>query len=352
MFNTVFSGLMSSLSVDVAIDLGTSNTYVYVKGRGVACREPTVVAVHQNGRGERQVIGVGREAKAMLGRTPNDIQVIRPVRDGVIADFEITEALLRYLVKGVIGRGGMAGPRAMVCIPFGTTEVERRAMREVAESAGCRQVHLIEEPLAAAIGAGLDVGLPHGSMVIDVGGGTTEVAVISMSEIVYSRSLRVGGDQMDESLVQYLKKHEGILIGPRTSEEIKMRLGSAVPHQSEQGMWIKGRDITTGYPKSVRVTTTQVYEALSECVQLIIEAVLSALEKTPPELASDIVDMGIVMSGGGSLLHDLDRAVSRATGVPVIRAEDPMSTVVHGSFLALQKTPRTQEKAVGLTVQI
>ena len=343
---------MSSLSADIAIDLGTSNTYIYVKGSGVACREPTVVAVHQSGRGERQVIGVGREAKAMLGRTPNDIQVIRPVRDGVIADFEITEALLRYLLKGVIGRGGMAGPRAMVCIPYGTTEVERRAMREVAESAGCRQVLLVEEPIAAAIGAGLDVGLPHGSMIVDVGGGTAEVSVISMSEIVYSKSLRVGGDQMDESLVQYFKKHEGILIGPRTSEEIKIRLGNAVPVDSVRDMWIRGRDVSTGYPKAVRVTTTQVNEALSECVQLIVEAVLGTIEKTPPELAADVVDMGIVMSGGGSLLRGLDRAISRATGVPVIRAEDPMSTVVHGSYLALQKTPRTQERAAGLKVHL
>jgi rod shape-determining protein MreB len=351
MFQNVFSGVLDVFTQDLAIDMGTSNTYIYSKGRGVVCREPSVVAVHQSARGERQVIAVGREAKAMLGRTPWDIQVVRPIRDGVIADFEITEAMLRYLLRGLGGRGQLK-PRAIVSIPYGTTEVERRAMRECAESAGLRQVQLIEEPLAAAIGVGMDIGQPRGNMLIDVGGGTTEVAVVSMSEIVYSRSIRVGGDQMDDSIVQYLKRTEGLLVGPRTAEELKIRLGSALREKRGQTTWVKGRDLASGYPRAVRIRSEQVEEAVSECVQLIVETVLSTLERTPPELASDIVDTGFVLTGGTAMLRNLDRALSLATGVPVVRAEDPMSTVVTGSFMALERMPKRMERQAGLRLQV
>lgn len=351
MFQNVFSGVLDVFSQDLAIDLGTSNTYIYAKGRGVVCREPSVVAVHQNARGERQVIAVGREAKAMLGRTPWDIQVVRPVRDGVIADFEITEAMLRYLLRGLSTKGQLK-PRAMISIPYGTTEVERRAMRECAESAGLRQVQLIEEPLAAAIGVGMNIGQPRGNMLIDVGGGTTEVSVVSMSEIVYSRSIRVGGDQIDEAIVQYLKRSEGLLIGPRTAEEIKIRLGSAMREKRGETAWVKGRDLASGYPRAIRIRSEQVEEAIAECVQLILETVLATLEKTPPELASDIVDTGMVLTGGSALLRNLDRALSRATGVPIVRAEDAMSTVVRGSYLALERMPRRLERKSELRMQI
>jgi len=351
MFQNVFSGVLDAFSQDLAIDLGTSNTYIYAKGRGVVCREPSVVAVHQNSRGERQVIAVGREAKAMLGRTPWDIQVVRPIRDGVIADFEITEAMLKYLLTSW-GAKAQIKPRAMVSIPYGTTEVERRAMRECAETAGVRQVQLIEEPLAAAIGVGMNIGQPQGHMLIDVGGGTTEVAVMSMSEIVYSRSIRVAGDQIDEAITQYLKRTEGLLVGPRTAEELKIRLASALPENRTQSTWVKGRDLVSGYPRAVRVSGAQMEEAVAECVQLILETVLSTLEKTPPELASDIVDTGIVLTGGTSLLRNLDRALTRATGVPVVRAEDPMSTVVSGSFAAIENMPRRLERQPGLRLQV
>jgi len=351
MFQNVFSGVLDAFSQDLAIDLGTSNTYIYAKGRGVVCREPSVVAVHQNSRGERQVIAVGREAKAMLGRTPWDIQVVRPIRDGVIADFEITEAMLKYLLTSW-GAKAQIKPRAMVSIPYGTTEVERRAMRECAETAGVRQVQLIEEPLAAAIGVGMNIGQPQGHMLIDVGGGTTEVAVMSMSEIVYSRSIRVAGDQIDEAITQYLKRTEGLLVGPRTAEELKIRLASALPENRTQSTWVKGRDLVSGYPRAVRVSRAQMEEAVAECVQLILETVLSTLEKTPPELASDIVDTGIVLTGGTSLLRNLDRALTRATGVPVVRAEDPMSTVVSGSFAAIENMPRRLERQPGLRLQV
>jgi len=351
MFQNVFSGVLDAFSQDLAIDLGTSNTYIYAKGRGVVCREPSVVAVHQNARGERQVIAVGREAKAMLGRTPWDIQVVRPIRDGVIADFEITEAMLKYLLTSW-GAKGQIKPRAMVSIPYGTTEVERRAMRECAETAGVRQVQLIEEPLAAAIGVGMNIGQPQGHMLIDVGGGTTEVAVMSMSEIVYSRSIRVAGDQIDEAITQYLKRTEGLLVGPRTAEELKIRLASALPENRTLSTWVKGRDLASGYPRAVRISGAQIEEAVAECVQLILETVLSTLEKTPPELASDIVDTGIVLTGGTSLLRNLDRALTRATGVPVVRAEDPMSTVVSGSFAAIENMPRRLERQPGLRLQV
>ncbi len=343
MFSTVFSGVLDAFSHDVAIDLGTANTLIYVRGRGVVCREPSVVAVHQNRRGDREVIAVGQGAKDMLGRTPGDILAIRPLRDGVIADFEVTEAMLRHFIRQALGRSKMVGPRAVVCIPYGTTEVEKRAVRESAESAGVREVHLLEEPLAAAIGAELDVTEPHGNMVVDIGGGTTEVAVISLAGIVYSRSVKVGGDAMDQAIVQYLKRHRGLLIGPRTAEEIKVRIGTAVPEREPRTLEVKGRDLTTGFPTLIDVTSEEVRRALSDAVQLIVDTVIAALERTPPELASDIVDKGLVMTGGGALLHNLDRALRDATGLPVILADDPLSAVAVGSGRALEQLELLRE---------
>lgn len=337
MLSSLIQGALGAFSQDIAIDLGTANTLIYQKGRGIVCREPTVVAVHTDRRGERQVVAVGSEAKAMLGRTPRDIQAIRPLRDGVIADFEITEAMLRHFIRMTQGRGSLVGPRAVVCIPYGTTEVEKRAVRESAESAGAREVYLLEEPLAAAIGADLPVTEAQGNMVIDIGGGTTEVAVISLAGIVYSRSIKVGGDQMDEAIVQHVRRTRGLLIGPRTAEEIKMRLGSAIADGEERTMRVKGRELASGFPRMLDVTTSEVVLALAPSVRLVVETVLSALEKTPPELASDIVDKGLVMTGGGALLHGLDRAIRDATGLPVIVADDPLSAVVLGSGRALDE---------------
>jgi rod shape-determining protein MreB and related proteins len=343
MFSSVFSGVLGAFSHDVAIDLGTANTLIYLRGRGVVCSEPSVVAVHQNRRGEREVIAVGTEAKAMIGRTPGDILAIRPLRDGVIADFEVTEAMLRHFIRQACGRSKMVRPRAVICIPYGTTEVEKRAVRESAESAGAREVHLLEEPLAAAIGAELDVTEPHGNMIVDIGGGTTEVAVISLSGIVYSRSVKVGGDAMDEAIVQYLKRHRGLIIGPRTAEEVKISIGTAVAERQPAELMVKGRDMSTGFPTQIGVTSEEVRRALAESVQLIVDTVISALERTPPELASDIVDKGLVMTGGGALLKDLDRALRDATGLPVIIADNPLDAVVLGSGRALEQLELLRE---------
>ena len=350
MFSSVFSGVLDAFSQDLAIDLGTGNTYIHVKGRGVVCREPTVVAVFQNRRGERQVIAVGREAKAMLGRTPGDIQVIRPVRDGVIADFEIAEALLSHLLHQVVGRSPVVGPNAMVCIPHGTTEVEKRAMRESAEAAGARVVHLAESPIAAAIGAGMDISEAEGNMVIDIGAGTTEISVLSMSDIVYARSLRVAGESLDDALVQYLRRQHGLLIGPRTAEELKIRLGCAQPPKTVETMEVKGRDLASGFPRSMEVGSDEVRVALADSVRLVLEGVLHALEKTPPELASDIVDRGIVLTGGGALLRGMDRALRETTGVPVIVAEDPLAVVVSGSARMLEG--RLEIETTGLRMNV
>jgi len=343
MFSSVFSGVLGAFSHDVAIDLGTANTLIYLRGRGVVCSEPSVVAVHQTRRGDREVIAVGTEAKEMIGRTPGDIMAIRPLKDGVIADFEVTEAMLRHFIRQACGRSKMVRPRAVICIPYGTTEVEKRAVRESAESAGAREVHLLEEPLAAAIGAQLDVTEPHGNMIVDIGGGTTEVAVISLAGIVYSRSVKVGGDAMDQAIVQYLKRHRGLLIGPRTAEDIKIRIGTAVAERQPAELKVKGRDLTTGFPTLIGVTSEEVRRALQESVQLIVDTVISALERTPPELASDIVDKGLVMTGGGALLKDLDRALRDATGLPVIVADNPLDAVVLGSGRALEQLDLLRE---------
>jgi rod shape-determining protein MreB len=295
----IFDWLYGLFSNDLAIDLGTATTLIYVKGKGIVSCEPSVVAVQRDARGDKSVLAVGREAKEMLGRTPGNIQAIRPLRDGVIADFEITEAMLRYFITRAHNRRTLVKPRIIICVPFGITEVEKRAVKESAESAGAREVYVIEEPMAAAIGAGLPITEPSGNMVVDIGGGTTEVAVISLAGIVYSQSVRVGGDKMDEAIVAYMKRKYNLAIGEQTAERIKMTIGNAYPLDVQMTMEVKGRDMVAGIPKTVVVNSDEVREALAEPMNAIVEAVLLALERTPPELAADIVDKGVVLTGGG-----------------------------------------------------
>jgi rod shape-determining protein MreB len=331
----IFDWLAGMFSNDLAIDLGTANTLVFVKGQGIVTNEPSVVAIQNNGTGQRKILAVGREAKDMLGRTPGSIVAIRPIKDGVIADFEITEAMLRYFIERAHNRRRMVKPRIIICVPYGITEVEKRAVRESAESAGAREVYLIEEPMAAAIGAGLPITEPNGNMIVDIGGGTTEVAVISLSGIVYSESVRVGGDKMDEAIVNYLKRKYNLLIGERTAEQIKITIGIAYPEEKVLTMKVKGRDLVAGIPKTIEVASEEIREAISEPVNTIVEAVRVALEKTPPELAADIVDKGIVLAGGGALIRNLDILLREETGLPIMIAEDPLSAVVLGSGKAL-----------------
>jgi len=331
----ILDSILGFFSKDLAIDLGTANTLVYVKGKGIVCAEPSVVAVQKDSRGLKRVVAVGRDAKDMIGRTPASIEAIRPLKDGVIADFEITEAMLRYFIRKVHNRRTLVSPRIMICVPSGITEVERRAVKESAESAGAREVLLIEEPMAAAIGAGLPVSEPTGSLIVDIGGGTTEVAVISLAGIVYSKSVRVAGDQMDEAIIQYIKRKYNLFIGARTAENIKINLGCAYPNGEIQTMEIKGRDLVGGIPRTLEVNSNEIYEAIAEPVHAIVEAVKTTLEKTPPELAADIVDRGIVVSGGGALLKRLDVLLREETGLPVTIAEDPLTAVVMGTGIAL-----------------
>jgi rod shape-determining protein MreB len=333
----MFNAVLGLFSQDLAIDLGTANTLVYVKGRGVVCNEPSVVALHHDRRGNKRVVAVGTQAKAMLGRCPADITAVRPLRDGAIADFEVTEQMLRYFIERVNGRKSFVAPRMVVCIPYGTTEVEKRAVRESAESAGAREVHLIEEPLAAAIGADLPITEPTGNMVVDIGGGTTEVAVISMAGIVYSRSIKTGGDHMDEAITQHMRRRHDLLVGPRTAEDIKLHLGNAIADGQFHEMKVKGRDLVRGFPRVVTVHSDEVRDALEEPVNLIVEAVRSSLERTPPELIGDIMERGIIMTGGGALLRGLDVCISQAVNLPVIVADDPQSAVVKGSGRALEE---------------
>ncbi len=333
----MFGSLLGMLSSDMAIDLGTANTLVYVKGRGIVLNEPSVVAmVSKNGK--KQVLAVGNDAKMMLGRTPGGIEAIRPMRDGVIADFEVAEEMIKHFIRKVHNRRSFANPVIIVCVPSGSTAVERRAIQESALSAGARRVFLIEEPMAAAIGAGLPVNEPTGSMVVDIGGGTTEVAVLSLGGIVYSRSVRVGGDKMDEAIIAYIRRHQNLLIGELTAERIKKEIGSAAPPLEGTGasMEIKGRDLLNGVPKEITVTQRQIAEALTEPVSAIIEAVKVALEATPPELAADIVDKGIVLTGGGSLLSNLDQVLRDETGLPVSIADDALSCVALGTGRTLE----------------
>ena len=338
----MFSRLLGAMSADMAIDLGTANTLVYVKGRGIVLAEPSVVAI-ADVRGKKQVLAVGEEAKMMLGRTPGNIQAIRPMRDGVIADFEVAEEMIKHFIRKVHNRRGFASPMIIVCVPSGSTAVERRAIQESAESAGARKVLLIEEPMAAAIGAGLPVTEPSGSMIVDIGGGTTEVAVISLGGIVYSRSVRVGGDKMDEAIISYIRRNHNLLIGESSAERIKIGLGAARPAENgDEGPWleVRGRDMINGVPREVLVSQAQISESLAEPVFQIVEAVKVALENTPPELAADIVDKGIVLTGGGALLNRLDQVLREATGLPVLVAEDALSCVVLGTGRALEELKR------------
>jgi rod shape-determining protein MreB len=327
----VFNKLFGALSNDMAIDLGTANTLVYLKGKGIVFREPSVVAVRTDSRGEKQVVAVGKAAKEMLGRTPGSIIAIRPMKDGVIADFEITEEMLRYFILQAHSRKSFVRPRAVIVVPSGITPVEKRAVRESAESAGAREIYLIEEPMAASIGADLPIKEAIGNMIIDIGGGTTEVAVISLSGIVTSQSIRVAGDKMDEAIVQYVRRRHNLLIGDRTAEIVKMTIGTAYPEDDSRFMEIKGRDLVTGIPKTLEISSEEVREALMELINTIVETVQMTLEQTPPELAADIVDRGIVLVGGGALLKGMDVLLREVTTVPITIAEDPLSSVVLGA---------------------
>ena len=345
----MFKSIFSYISKDLAIDLGTANTLVYVKGRGIVANEPSVVAVHRDARGTKKVIAVGEEAKKMLGKTPGNIAAIRPLKDGVIADFEVTEAMLKYFIQKIHNKKSYARPRIVISVPSGITPVEKRAVKESAESAGAREVYLIEEPMAAAIGVGLPITEASGSMIVDIGGGTTEVAVISLAGIVYCNSVRVGGDKIDEAIIQYVKRKYNLLIGERTAESIKINIGSAYPnHDEEIAMEIKGRDLVGGIPKTLEISSREVREAIAEPVNSIVEAVRIALEVTPPELASDIVDKGIVISGGGALLRNLDLLIKEVSRLPVVIAENPLTAVAEGAGKALDQMNLLKDIAASL----
>ena len=327
----MFKKFFSLFSNDLAIDLGTANTLVVAKDRGIVINEPSVVAVHRNSRGQTKVLAVGKEAKEMLGRTPGSITAIRPMRDGVIADFEVTQVMLKHFIKKATAEHSLFRPRIIICIPFGITQVEKRAVKESAQMAGAREVFLIEEPMAAAIGAGLPIMEPSGNMIVDIGGGTTEVAVISLGGIVYSKSVRVAGDKFDEAILNYIKRKYSLLIGERTAEQIKIAIGNAYPFEDEKTYEVKGRDLITGAPKTIEVNSEEIRDALAEPVSAVADAIKVALERTPPELAADIVDNGIILAGGGSLLANLDILIKEKTGLPVALAEDPLTCVVRGS---------------------
>lgn len=334
MFSPINS-VLGWLSNDLAIDLGTANTLVYMKGKGIVLREPSVVAIRKDGRANR-VLAVGKEAKMMVGRTPGNIVATRPIKDGVIADFEVTEAMLSYFIKAAHNnRRTLVHPRIIISVPSGITQVEKRAVKESAESAGARAVYLIEEPMAAAIGAGLPITEPTANMIVDIGGGTTEVAVISLAGIVYSKSVRVAGDKMDEAILQYIKRMHNLAIGERTAELIKTSIGDVMPEEPFETMDIKGRDLVSGVPKTLTINSGEVRTAIAEQVDAIVDAVKNALELTPPELSADIIDQGILLTGGGALLRNLDKRLSKETGLPIIIADDPLSSVVLGSGSAL-----------------
>jgi len=342
----VFGSVFGWFSSDLAIDLGTANTLVYVKGQGIVLREPSVVAVRKDVRANK-VLAVGTEAKRMLGKTPGNIVAIRPMKDGVIADFEVTEAMLRYFIRKVHNRRTLVRPRIIISVPSGITQVEKRAVRESAESAGAREVYLIEEPMAAAIGAGLPITEPTANMVVDIGGGTTEVAVISLAGIVYSKSVRVAGDKMDQAILQHIKRRYNLLIGEHSAESIKMTLADIMPEPPYEEMQIKGRDLVSGVPKTITIDSKEIREAISEQIDTIVETVKIALEQTPPELAADIVDKGIVLTGGGALLKNLDKLLREETSLPIIIADDPLSSVVLGSGKALDNLDILREVAIG-----
>lgn len=334
----IIRNLRGMFSTDLSIDLGTANTLVYMRGKGIVLNEPSVVAVRHDGNGQNQVVAVGVDAKRMLGRTPTNISAIRPLKDGVIADFYVTEKMLQYFIRRVHGSKGLfrPSPRVLVGVPCGSTQVERRAIKESAFGAGAREVYLIEEPMAAAMGAGLPVDKANGCMVVDVGGGTSEVAIISLNGIVYSESVRIGGDRFDEAIVSYVRRNYGSLIGESTAERIKQEIGAAFPGKTVREMEVRGRNIAEGIPRSFTLTSNEVLEALQEPLSGIIGAVHAALEQAPPELASDIAERGIVLTGGGALLTDLDRLLMEETGLPVIIAEDPLTCVARGGGRALE----------------
>ncbi len=341
----LFNRLLGWFSNDLAVDLGTANTLVYVRGVGIVASEPSVVAICKDPNGPDRVLAVGQEAKGMLGRTPGHVTAIRPIADGVISDFEVTEAMLRYFIALAHDRKRLLRPRIAIAVPSGITEVEKRAVRESAMLAGAREVYLIEEPMAAAIGAGLPVTEPSGNMIIDIGGGTTEVAVISLSGIVYANSTRVGGDKMDDAIINYIKRKYNLLIGERTAELIKITIGSAVEDEPAS-MEVKGRDLVAGIPKVLEIKSDEVREALTETVNQIVEATRIALERTPPELAADIVDTGIVLVGGGSQLRNLDVLLREATGLPVMLAEDPLTAVAIGTGRTLDELHLLKDVAI------
>jgi len=331
-----WDSLLGVFSNDLAIDLGTANTLVFVKGKGIVLSEPSVVAVRTDNRMKNRVLAVGIEAKKMLGRTPGNIVAIRPMQDGVIADFDVTEAMLRHFIRKVHNRRTFVRPRVVIAVPTGVTPVEKRAVKEAAESAGAREVFLIEEPMAAAIGAGLPITEPTCNMVVDIGGGTTEVAVISLAGIVYTRSIRIAGDKMDMAIMQYIKRKYNLLIGERSAEVIKMTIGNAYPNsENYETMEIKGRDLVSGIPKILAIDSEEIRVAISEQIDAIVETTKIALEQTPPELAADIVDRGIFLTGGGALLKNLDKLLREETGLPITVADDPLSTVVRGSGMTL-----------------
>ncbi len=329
-----FNNISGMFSNDMGIDLGTASTLVYVKGQGIVLCEPSVVAIQ---KGTNHVLAVGEEAKRMLGRTPGSIVAIRPMKDGVIADFEITEAMLRYFINKVHNRRVLVRPRMVIAIPSGITEVEKRAVKDSAERAGAREVYLVEEPIAAAIGVGLPIQEPAGNMIIDIGGGTTEMAVVSLSDIVYSKSIRIGGDEMDDAIIQHLKKTYNLMIGERTAEEVKIKIGSAYPLEEEMTMEVRGRDLVAGLPKTVTISSEEVREALAEPIAAIVEAVRITLERTPPELSADLIERGMVLAGGGGLLRGLDKLLSEQTGLPVHIAEDPITAVALGTGMVLSE---------------
>jgi rod shape-determining protein MreB and related proteins len=325
---------MGFFAKDIGIDLGTANTLVHVKGKGIVVREPSVVAINKN---TRAILAVGDDAKLMIGRTPGDIVAIRPMKDGVIADFDITQSMLKHFIKRAMGSGFMSKPRVVICVPSGVTEVEKRAVEEATLQAGAKEAYLIEEPMAAAIGANLPVEEPTGSMIVDIGGGTSEVAVISLGGIVTSKSLRIAGDEFDEAIVHYVKKEYSLMIGERTAELIKMTIGNAYPKPKEEYMDIRGRDLITGLPKNVSISSSEINEALREPINSIVDAIKYTLEKTPPELASDIMDKGIMLAGGGALLHGLDQLIKEETGMPVMVAEKPLDCVAIGAGKVLDE---------------
>lgn len=343
----ILNTLLGLFSNDLAVDLGTANTLVYVKGKGIVANEPSVVAVQEDSRGQKKILAVGKEAKNMVGRTPGTIKAIRPLKEGVIADFDIAQKMLEYFIRKTHNnRKSLVRPRIIVSVPIGITEVEKRAVKESAEAAGAREVYLIEETMSAAIGAGLPVTEPTGNMVVDIGGGTTSVAVISLAGIVVSKSVKVGGDKLDEAIQQHVKRNYNILIGERTAEEVKQRLGKALENGDLGVMQVKGRDLRSGIPMTIEITSEEVKDALAEPISTIIEAIKQTLERTPPELSADIVDTGIMLAGGGALLGGLDQLIREETSLPVKIADDPLTCVVLGSGKALTKLDILKEVSV------